>query len=173
MLWFRVFFKSSRSRVSASRCGAPRPGGLEPLELAAPWRGCVRWIFLTPRPPPHSISVGSPGHYPSPCPGSAKCDPAPLIARGGRSAAGLVRLWLRRPPSQNGVHRPQAALRCGPCRWEGRDPAYLHTLLGAPRGACLLAESLPGQFSGTNSPVCSGASNRATHAHKPCPCSAL
>ena len=107
----------------------------------------MRWIFLTPRPPPHSISVGSPGHYPSPCPGSAKCDPAPLIARGGRSAAseaGLLRPWLGRPPSPDGVHRPQAALRAWPLqvgRARLRPPA--HTLLGAPGGACLLAESLP------------------------------
>lgn len=67
--------------------------------------------FPASPPLPHcSICLFSPSHYPGPCRGSAKRDPAPLIA--GRAGGG----GLRSPASEAGPPRGEGALPKEPSR---------------------------------------------------------
>lgn len=112
--------------------GGPGRGALGQLEMAAPWRGGVKWIFQTPRPSPTlHLLIQSPPLSQS-RPGSAKCDLAPLIAGG---AAVLARRRQRRPPSP-GAQQPAGVADEG-----GKGPTlpnthtytrtHAHTMVGA------------------------------------------
>lgn len=76
---FSCFSRAATPGFPHPPCTAPCLSGV----LGA-FGGAVSGGFARLPPLPHRrICSFNPGHYPSPCPGSAKCDPAPLIAGRG------------------------------------------------------------------------------------------
>lgn len=183
------FFKSSHSPgvglpvqgpssgESGSRGWRGGEGGLGPLEMAAPGRGGVKWIFQTPRPSPTlHLLIQSPPLSQS-RPGSAKCDLAPLIAGGGCGAGAAVLVLLEKPGWCAGGREdppPQAptSLRAWPMRVGRARPCPTHTQRQTRRGrwgprgflATLLA---PGNTLGPRDPLCCCPS-RPARPHRMC-----
>lgn len=114
------------------------------------------FVRLPPLPHPHLLIQS--GHYPGPCPGSAKCDLAPLIVGGGCEVLPTKPGWYSLEGSPPNGASPAQPLRL-PWEWEkGSDPShhlYIPLRVGGASGL------VPAPLSRPPHPPCSGAGTQS------------